>query len=74
MHLQGAGFNGEADSLSIENETGDANMNYYTFQILIRAGASGKFVDVVAVSYEAALADLNEAYGNVEVITYKQVR
>jgi len=46
-------------------------MNYRTYQIMIRtARLGGKFLDVVAISYEAALADVVAAYGEVDVITW----
>ena len=46
-------------------------MNYSTFSMLIRTGDGGKFIEVVAVGYEAAIADIRAAYSNdIEIITW----
>jgi len=46
-------------------------MKYRTYQVMIRTVTlGGKFLNVVAISYEAALADITAAYGEVDVIAW----
>jgi hypothetical protein len=51
------------------------NSTYKTYTLMVRgtraSGFGSFFLDIVAVSYEAAYADLREAYGPVEVITVR---
>ena len=42
---------------------------YNRYQFLLRTTTGSIFCTVVAISWEAALADLNEAYVNPEIIT-----
>lgn len=44
-------------------------MTYLNFEIAIVAGAGLKFLDVVACDMAAALADVHEAFADVEVVS-----
>lgn len=43
-----------------------------TYEFLIATNNGGKWIEVFAQSKEAALADINQAYCNVEIIQWKQ--
>lgn len=43
-------------------------MTYHTYRITIRFGASVKHLDVVAISLDSAIADVEQAYDRPEVI------
>lgn len=45
-------------------------MTYLTFSLLIVDGDFSRWIEVPAVSIEAAKADVAEAYGSVEVVQW----
>ena len=45
-------------------------MTYLTFSLLIAAGNFSRWIEVPAISIEAAKADVAAAYGSVEVIQW----
>lgn len=47
---------------------------YRTYSVLVRWAKpeNSRFIDVVAVSIEAAIADINEAFETPEIITWSQ--
>jgi hypothetical protein len=45
-------------------------MNYRTFSLLIRTGDTARHIEVVACDLSAARADVEAAYGKVEVIQW----
>lgn len=42
---------------------------YHTYEISFACNNTLKFVEVVAISLEAAMADLNEVYSNLECVS-----
>lgn len=44
-------------------------MRYETYYFLLRTNAGTRYLEFPAVSYEAALADLHEAFVGVDIIT-----
>lgn len=47
-------------------------MNYRTFSILIVDGEFSRYIEIIAISIEAAKADIAEAFGNVYVLTWQE--
>lgn len=51
-----------------------ATIQYRTFEVAIANNANGlKFIEVVAIDAADALAQIEEAFFNARVVTYRQI-
>lgn len=48
------------------------NTTYKTFRLLCRIEDSARFFDVIAISKDAAMADIVAAYGPLELIQWSE--
>ena len=46
-------------------------MTYSTFSLLIADGSFSRWIEVSAISIEAAKADVHAAYGDIRIVQYR---